>query len=263
MAFVIDIRRQAVMQHLMFKAVFELAKDRADFISLLFSKPRPEGIETEMSIGQIWQAFSAVRTDTAGIPRNAARIIDQLTKTHGFTFSEEESAQLATVLDAFARFGPDISTRSGSGRPGMSFADLTGWSLDAAGHPQSFLATEDDYHFVKTLQEKNLVVPVSGDFGGPKALRAIGMYVREHGGTVSAYYVSNVEQYLFQDSKLRAFYDNVATLPTSETSVFIRPYSSRYRFGGQSRSLCPIGAFLTAMSQSAMPTYNDSLSCAQ
>ena len=43
MAFIIDIRRQAVMQHLMFKAVFELATDRADFISLLFSKPTAGG----------------------------------------------------------------------------------------------------------------------------------------------------------------------------------------------------------------------------
>ena len=45
MAFIVDIRRQAVMQHLMFKAIFEMSSDRADFISLLFSKPRPAGIE--------------------------------------------------------------------------------------------------------------------------------------------------------------------------------------------------------------------------
>src|SRR5215203_5861895 len=32
MAFVIDIRRQAVVQHLMYKAIFELSADRADFI---------------------------------------------------------------------------------------------------------------------------------------------------------------------------------------------------------------------------------------
>src|SRR4051812_31862074 len=43
MAFIIDIRRQAIMQHLMFKAMFEMARDRADFISILFGKPRPAG----------------------------------------------------------------------------------------------------------------------------------------------------------------------------------------------------------------------------
>ena len=50
MAFVVDIRRQAVMQHLMFKAVFEMARDRADFISLLLSKPRPPGLDSATSI---------------------------------------------------------------------------------------------------------------------------------------------------------------------------------------------------------------------
>src|SRR5262249_36815523 len=190
--------------------------------------------------------------DSDAVSRNAARIVSHLTKTHGFTFTADESSQLSTVLDAFARFGPEISTRSGSGRPGISFSDLTGWSLDAAGHPQSFLATEEDFQYVKALQDKNLVVPVSGDFGGPKALRAIGAYLHEHGGGVSAYYVSNVEQYLFQDSKLRAFYDNVGTLPLADSSVFIRPYSSPYRFGNQSRSVFPFGPFLTAMSQAAI-----------
>ena len=57
MAFIVDIRRQAVMQHLMFKAVFELAKDRADFIALLFSKVRPDGLDTSTPIQRIWDAF--------------------------------------------------------------------------------------------------------------------------------------------------------------------------------------------------------------
>src|SRR3954462_1223835 len=41
MAFIVDIRRQAVMQHLMYKAIFAMSKDRADFVSMLFSLPRP------------------------------------------------------------------------------------------------------------------------------------------------------------------------------------------------------------------------------
>ena len=93
------------------------------------------------------------------------------------------------------------------------FSISTGWSVDAAGDPQSFLSTEEHFRFVKALHEKNLVVPVSGDFGGPKAIRAIGAYLQKHDGVVSAFYLSNVEQYLFQDGKARAFYDNVATLP--------------------------------------------------
>ena len=35
-AFVVDIRRQALVQHLLFKAVFELSDDRATFLARLF-----------------------------------------------------------------------------------------------------------------------------------------------------------------------------------------------------------------------------------
>ena len=69
---------------------------------------------------------------------------------------------------------------------------------------------------------RNLVVPVVGDFAGPKALRAIGRYVAKRGATVSAFYVSNVEEYLRQDGVWPTFCANVASLPIDAGSPFIR-----------------------------------------
>jgi hypothetical protein len=266
MAFICDIRRQAVMQHLMFKAMFELSRDRADFISILFSKPRPDGIDDTTPIQQIWRAYAQVATSGEAIASNAARVTERLTKTHGFAFTPDESAQLAGVLDAFASIGPQISTRGGpggrGGGNGGTFMDLTGWSTDASGEPQSFLSTEENFQYVKMLHEKNLIVPVSGDFGGPKAIRAVGAYLKKQGGTVSAFYVSNVEQYLFQDRKDRAFYDNVATLPTTDKTVFIRPYSLRQRQASSpARSLCGINGFLAEVGQGRVQNNNDALAC--
>lgn len=264
MAFVVDIRRQAVMQHLMFKAVFELAKDRADFIALLFSKPRPADLDSTTPIQRIWDAYQQVATDPAAAAKNSTRIVEHLTRTHRFTFTADESAQLESVLAAFVQFGPAISTRGASGGGGggntVTFADLTGWSLDAADQPQSFLSTEEHFRLVKSLHEKNLIVPVSGDFGGPKAIRAIGAYVQKQGGFVSAFYLSNVEQYLFQDGKQRAFYDNVAALPVNDKSVFIRPYSLR-RGGGATQSLCAIARFIGAVGAGRISSNYDALAC--
>jgi hypothetical protein len=264
MAFIVDIRRQAVMQHLMFKAVFELAGDRADFISLLFSKPRPDGLDDTTSIQRMWSAYTAVATDVAAVAGNSTRIVDRLTKTHQFRFTAEESAELESVLAAFVRYGPAISTRGApAGRGGgtdSTFAGLTARSLDDAGQPQSFLSTEEHFRTVKALQENNLIVPVSGDFGGPKAIRAIGAYLQKQGGVVSAFYVSNVEQYLFQGGKQRAFYDNVAALPITDASVFIRPYSLR-RSSDVAQSLCAVGGFLGVVSAGGIQTNNDALAC--
>src|ERR1043165_8440063 len=41
MAFIVDIRWQAMIQHLMYKALFHLSPTRAEFLSRLLSKPLP------------------------------------------------------------------------------------------------------------------------------------------------------------------------------------------------------------------------------
>jgi hypothetical protein len=266
MAFIVDIRRQAVMQHLLFKAVFEMAKDRADFISLLFSKPRPAGLDSTTSIQDMWNAFWFVPTDTSLGPKNYARVLDRLTKVHGFTLTAEEIGQLKWVFDAFYNDGPIITTSGlpgqggrGGGSSAWDFATLTGWSPDP--QPRSFLSSEDNYRFVKSLHERNLVVPVSGDFGGPKAIRKVAEYLVAHDATVTAFYVSNVESYLFGDGKQFQFYANVATLPVTETSVFIRPYSMRRGGGGPTSSLCPIASFIRAVNAGRVYSNNDALAC--
>ena len=86
--------------------------------------------------------------------------------------------------------------------------------------------------FVKDLEARNLVVPVVGDFGGDKAIRAVARYLKSVDATVSAFYLSNVEQFLVQDGKWDIFCSSVATLPLDETSSFIRSGRGRVGFGG-------------------------------
>jgi hypothetical protein len=93
----------------------------------------------------------------------------------------------------------------------------------------AFLATEENYQAIRALHRKNLIVPVVGDFAGPKAIRAVGEYLKQRGGTVSAFYLSNVEQYLFrQTGDAERFYKNVQTLPIDSASAFIRSVPPSY-----------------------------------
>jgi len=261
MAFIVDIRRQAAMQHMMFKAVFELSRDRADFISLLFSKPRPSGLDTTTTIQAMWEAYRTVATDSALGAKNYQRVVDQLTKTQHFTFTADEMAKLRAVFEAFVYFGPSISTRGTAAGRGGDFAALTGYSYDNAGQPRSFLSSEENYRYVKMLHDRNLIVPITGDFGGEKALRALGAYLKAHDAVVRAFYVSNVEQYLFGDAHDRAFYDNVATLPVDSASVFIRPYSMRRGGMGGVESLCPIQPFIAAALAGKVTSNEAALAC--
>jgi hypothetical protein len=50
---------------------------------------------------------------------------------------------------------------------------------DLEGHWGNYLNSEEDFNFLKRLQERNLIIPVVGDFAGPKAVRSIGNYIRE------------------------------------------------------------------------------------
>jgi hypothetical protein len=99
---------------------------------------------------------------------------------------------------------------------------LTSYSAPPApGRTWSFLATEENYQYVRSMQRRNLFIPVVGDFAGPSTIRKIGKYLKDHGATVSAFYASNVEYYL-DEKQQQAFYANVLTLPTDSSSVFLR-----------------------------------------
>src|ERR1700691_402865 len=59
MAIIFDIRRGNMLLQLMYKALFELAADRADFVSMLFSKPRPRGLGAVSTAADLFEAFTA------------------------------------------------------------------------------------------------------------------------------------------------------------------------------------------------------------
>jgi hypothetical protein len=216
----------------------------------------------------MWDAYWYVPTDTALARKNWERVRDQLVKVHGFTFADQELTMMKNVYDAFIAYGPVITTNGGPGngrQTAYSFADMTGYSYDAGGKPQSFMSTEENYRYVRGMHQNNLILTVTGDFGGAKAIRAVADWLKARNATVSSFYLSNVEQYLFMDGKQAAFYANVAALPIDEKSVFIRPYSMRNYggggYGGTTNSLCPIAGFLRAWNAGRVQSNNDALAC--
>jgi hypothetical protein len=239
MSFIVDVRRGNRDLHLMYKALFELSADRAEFVSRLFSKPRPEGLNAKSTIQQIIAGYWNIDTSETLYDENLKAIRETLLSKHKLPLSDEELKGIADVYHAFFWHGPSINYSSSGngfgGRTQPSYADLM-MATDGNGQTRSYLATEEQFAFVKELEVKNLLVPVVGNFAGPKAIRAVGKYVREKGSLVSAFYLSNVEQYLMQDGLWRDFCRNVATLPLDESSQFIRAtrggrYGAGYAYG--------------------------------
>src|SRR5262249_51277731 len=131
---------------------------------------------------------------------------------------------------------------------------------DEEGHNRSYLATAESFRNLQDLEKRNMVIPIVGDFAGDHALKTVSGYLKDHGATVTAFYTSNVEQYLFQQNDdWRHFYENVATLPLDSKSVFIRSVAAGRRFqtpSSRASLLSPIEDLLREFHSGRLESYS-------
>ena len=218
MAFIIDIRRENMIEHLMYKALFELSPTRADFVSRLFSRPMPAGFDSQSTIEKLFSTLSSSKPDSRLLNQNLADIKNNLEKTHGFVLSANDHRTIDYIAKAFYQGGPDAHLTT----YGTSFRLLM-METDSQRRNRNFLVSDANYQFVRQMQQKNLIVPIVGDFAGPKAMRTVAAYVREHNAEVTTFYVSNVEEYILSPQSVWTSYcRNIATLPMNTSSTFIR-----------------------------------------
>jgi hypothetical protein len=225
MAFIIDIRRGNLREHLLYKALMEISSSRAEFLSRLFSRDRPSGLDATSTVEDLFAAYRAVPPTESNYRRNLAAVVDWLTRARRLPLSDEDVGGIDFIFrSAFFAEGPDLGyrrTEQGPTSQHPTYAELMSME-DGEGRQRSYLATESNFLFVKDLHSRNLIVPVVGDFGGPRTLPAIARYARDARTIVSAFYLSNVEQYLVKDGKWATFCATVASMPLDASSTFIR-----------------------------------------
>jgi hypothetical protein len=238
-AFIVDIRHQNAVQHLMYKALIEMSKDRADFLAKLFARAPLTGVDGASTASALFEALAKQPADSARYRENLRAITAHLTGRHRFALSDSERVSLGCVYGAFFTQGPELTygyasecrnpgpygyRGFGGGFRGPTYqAMLT--ETDSVGVNWSYLGSEKAFRALKQMQERNLIVPLTGNFAGPKALRAVGQWARAHNAKVTTFYVSNVEQYLFeQGDEAQRFFENVATLPVDARSMFVRSF---------------------------------------
>ena len=265
-AFIFDIRRENMIEHLIYKAIFEASANRSEFVSKLFSRKTTVSLTDKSTVEALFRAYTAVRTDTQLFNQNLQSIRMALSR---FQLTARDLAEIDEVYETIVRSGPGADySRFGGGYRGMSGYAALMTSTDDQGQAWSYLASEENFQYVREMERKNLIIPLVGNFAGPKAIRAVGTYLKEHGATVTIFYTSNVEQYLFQQGDdWRRYYSNVATLPLDASSTLIR--SSHYAFGAAERRsrlfagmnyimlLCPIPDLTKAFAAGRVRSYDD------
>jgi hypothetical protein len=221
-AFILDIRRQNMLELLMYKALFEMSADRVEFVSRLFSRPRPNGLKPAASAEEMFKAFEAVTGDTVLYKQTLQAIKDRLVKQHQFKLVGDDEQKIEYVFNVFLRGGPRMDYSYASTSPNNqvpSYYNLM-VTTDGRGKNWAYLETEERYKYVRDMQLKNLIIPLVADFGGPKTIKTIAQYLKDHGAMVSVFYISNVEDYL--GSLWPQYRANLAALPTDDSTLLVR-----------------------------------------
>ena len=255
MAFIIDIRRQNLLLHLLYKALVEMSADRADFLSRLFARPRPAGVTGNRTARGLFDAFAALAPSEELAQSNLRAVIDHLRHTHGFPLTVDDDRGIAQTYRSLYVGGPALRGDFGGGSWIPSYPDLMS-QTDLVGVNHSYLASEENFQSLKEYEQNNLIVPLVGDFGGTKAIRAVGRYLKEHDATVATFYMSNVEEYLFKSGSWGRFARNVSTLPIAGRSMFIRTYFT-HTDSGLRTLLDSMQGLMNAFMSGEIETYND------
>ena len=225
-AYLVDIRRDNLLLHLLFKALFGASRTRVEYLSLLTGRAPPEGVtgwEARPIDAIVKYVDEAASPNATAVSALRARMTDRV-KAFGVPLSAGDLATIDRFHRQFIAEGLGLQFTSTGRAPQIGYPTLRDLVLetDMAGRRSSYLASEDAFQFVKGLQARDLVIPVVGDLSGPKAVVAIGRAMAARGERLSAFYTSNVEFYLFREGTFGRFVSNLSALPRQPQAVIIR-----------------------------------------
>ena len=228
--FIIDIRRDNLLQHLLFKSLFEVSHNRLEYLCLLFGKPVPANLQgwDVRSIQEIIAYLDKMPASRELFEKTRTTLLARV-KNFGVRIEPAEFETINRIHTAFYDAGLDLKFTSRNRPPRFyypSYRDLL-LEKDLTGKLGNYLANEEDFRFLKSLEETSRIIPIVGNLAGDHALRNIARYLSERGERVSALYTSNVEYYLMRGSReddFNRFAENVKLLPRDDRSVMIRSY---------------------------------------
>jgi hypothetical protein len=231
-AFIVDIRRANMLQHLHYRVLFDEAQSRSHFLALLLGRPYDAAGEPGAGAGLDAVIAHAERRppDENALLATFERTCQRIERDYGVPLNAEDRKTLEVIARRFLKDQLEIrfELHEPSGRRYPTLRELLA-QADPTGARRGFLVTEEAFRFVQRMQREGRIIPLVGDFAGDRAMPGIARLLRDKGLTVSAFYVSNVEQYLLEPKVWQKWTRNVAALPADGAGVFVRAYLDQGR----------------------------------
>lgn len=227
LAIMLDIRRDALLQHVMFKALFMMSRSRIEYMSNLFARPLPKDYKkwNDRQIRDLVDYFDRTPLDQKMADKLKAELHKKI-ESFGLGLNQRDWETIDEIYQAFYTDCMEVRYTirdRPTGRFFPAYRDIL-LEKDLKGKQRNYLATEATFQVIKTMHDQNRIVPATGDISGIKALKSIGDYLKEINEKVTAFYVSNVEFYLFRQDTMGRFVENLKSLPIDNRSLLIRSY---------------------------------------
>ena len=227
LAIMIDIRRDAMLQHLLFKALCMMSRNRVEYLSLLFARPLPKDFKKwqDRPIRDLVDYFDRTPLDEKIAEKTRQEVQKRLAGL-GLGLSPRDLETIDEIYNAFSTDCLEVRYTirdRPTGRFFPAYRDIL-LEKDLDGRYRNYLAAEESFQVIKEMHDQNRIITITGDLSGPKAVKAVGEFLKEIGEKVSAFYVSNVEFYLWRQDSMNRWVENLKALPIDERSVIIRSY---------------------------------------
>ncbi len=231
LALMVDIRRQNLLEHLYYKALFALSPNRLEFVQRLFGRRiRAEESKSKgEDITRIVSMLEAAPRDeqyAAGSIRDVERVMH----TWQLNLSFGDYRSIEYVARALMDSGPDIQFTSYN-RPPQSWYPTYGeliLATDSDGRRVNYLSSEERFRTIRRLHKENRIIPVVADLAGRSAMANVARELRARRLEISCIYVSNVEFYLFGRYRWNAYVRNMRALPWEPNALIIRSFSNTW-----------------------------------
>ena len=224
-AFILDIRRPNMIEHLLYRAIFAEAQSRSHFLALLVGRPWDAAGDPgpSASIEAVIAHAEKAPADEAVFARSHARLRAAIERDLPLDAADRKTLEVAHRAFFKGQLDVHFELKPAQGRRYPALRELL-VQKDPEGTARGFLASEDAFRFVQTMEREGRIIPVVGDFAGDRAMPGIAAYLSREKIPVSVFYTSNVEQYLLEPRTWTRWTRNVAALPSHDKSLFIRAY---------------------------------------